>query len=814
MDREEELTVSGRSAGGATATTTSCTRGDGTREVELLTCGDGEVSLLDGGASINSPTNGGNTLFGRPKGTTEINLRHLKNCVELATTWAATEYIYMRKEAKERNSRVVAGTLTKIIEEAKARHGVSKDHKISRFTVRTRAKRLRPNPGIAQGTVSPMLPIEPYVVDLIIQLAKMQSPINVTTGLRLVNSLIAGTPFETQLQQWKVKHNAQARTLYQNHGNTVTATGRELGWGYWQGFMKRNGHLVRSKKGVKFESRRADWCTHHNFRTMYDEVYSEMVKGGIAVKYDDSSWVSKDGKRLNNDTNAFGLPTAFNIVRPDKLLFVDEVGSNTSQSKDGNVGGEKFLCEKLHRPQIRSSTKDSHFTVLGFMSAAGVPLMCSIVFAAKEMEESWVLGFDADAEWNGDEDNIEANCGRGKRYPMGPTCMYNGKSVPAFCCCSDNGSITAELLVDMLSSIDRLGVFDRSDGVPPFLLLDGHGSRFDIKFLEYINSATTNWNVCIGVPYGTIYWQVGDSTEQNGCFKMSLTKHKRDLMKKKERQGIQEFAIEKEDVVDLVARAWDDSFARIDSNKQAIAERGWNPLNYNCLLNPEIRATMSVKDQEDDRRQRQQQQGEDDAQQQSTTNRTYASSISAELLNINQGLAGSLVDAIVETRMREDVRNGINLEENGRKRKQTALDAIAAKKRYTAGLHVAAGRFRLGPEVLETMRERKKQQQQQECERQEKRLHEFKETKNKVMAIRALGKEHAKLNVAQLKTLVAWYKLPDDPPIPATRALLLTRLLETSSREDPFPPFQTTAMMIATALPPPEEGQQQQRDGE
>ena len=82
------------------------------------------------------------------------------------------------------------------------------------------------------------------------------------------------------------------------------------------------------------------------------------------------------------------------------------------------------------------------------------------------------------------------------------------------------------------------------------------------------------------------------------------------------------------------------------------------------------------------------------------------------------------------------------------------------------------------------------------------------------MAIRALGKEHAKLNVAQLKTLVAWYKLPDDPPIPATRALLLTRLLETSSREDPFPPFQTTAMMIATASPPPEEGQQQQRDGE
>jgi hypothetical protein len=34
----------------------------------------------------------------------------------------------------------------------------------------------------------------------------------------------------------------------------------------------------------------------------------------------------------------------------------------------------------------------------------------------------------------------------------------------------------------------RSGVFDRSKGIPPFLLLDGHGSRFELKFLQYINS--------------------------------------------------------------------------------------------------------------------------------------------------------------------------------------------------------------------------------------------------------------------------------------------------------------------------------------
>ena len=165
----------------------------------------------------------------------------------------------------------------------------------------------------------------------------------------------------------------------------------------------------------------------------------------------------------------------------------------------------------------------------------------------------------------------------------------------------------------------------------------------------------------------------------------------------------------------------------------------------------------------------------------------------------------------METRIREDSWNGINLEESRRKRKQTALDAIAAKKRYTAGLHVAAGRFLLGPEVLVSLQERKKQQDQQQCERQEKRVHDFNKAKNTVMAIRALGKEPAELNVAQMRTLVAWYKLPDDPPLPATRALLLTRLLETSSCEDPLPPFQTT-MTIQTAAAPPSEEQQQQRD--
>jgi hypothetical protein len=70
-------------------------------------------------------------------------------------------------------------------------------------------------------------------------------------------------------------------------------------------------------------------------------------------------------------------------------LFVDECGSNTSQAKDGQVGGQMYLCSIDGRPQQRAATKDAHFTVLGFTAASGEPVMCAIIFAAKSFQEEW-----------------------------------------------------------------------------------------------------------------------------------------------------------------------------------------------------------------------------------------------------------------------------------------------------------------------------------------------------------------------------------------------------------------------------------------
>jgi len=275
----------------------------------------------------------------------------------------------------------------------------------------------------------------------------------------LANSIISGTLYEEKVLSWKQAHCVAFR-------NNSEEKPMVLGKGYRAGFMKRNSHLIKAKKGVKFDSKRADWCTYQNFQLMYDEVYEAMVAAGIASKFDDPAWFDKLGNIVEDEENCFGLKSKYYLLRPDKLLFVDEVGSNTSQAKDGNIGGEKFLCLSGGRPQQRSNTKDAHFTVLGFTTASGEAVMCAIIFAAKEMDPLWVQGLDPFTEWEGEEFDIERNTGRGKRHPEGPECKFKGISVPCFCGYSESGSITSHLLAAMLKFMDGLNLFDRSDGIP------------------------------------------------------------------------------------------------------------------------------------------------------------------------------------------------------------------------------------------------------------------------------------------------------------------------------------------------------------
>ena len=86
---------------------------------------------------------------------------------------------------------------------------------------------------------------------------------------------------------------------------------------------------------------------------------------------------------------------------------------------------------------------------------------------------------------------------------------------------SKSGGITGEILVKILPYFDSINLFPRVPGGPiPMLIVDGRQSCLAPVFVEYINDKNNTWKVCLGVPYATTLWQVGDASEHNGMVKL------------------------------------------------------------------------------------------------------------------------------------------------------------------------------------------------------------------------------------------------------------------------------------------------------
>ena len=318
---------------------------------------------------------------------------------------------------------------------------------------------------------------------------------------------------------------------------------------------------------------------------MYDDVYAALVDAGNATKSNEPSF----------DYNG-PFVTHYHLTHPQNCLVVDEVGSDTSQKGDGHAGGAKYLCGRGGTPYQQSAMNDKHFTMLGFTALSGEPVLCLIIIAGVQEKFEVECGIDIDAIPVGDpsdDDYFDRNRGKGKLFPMGPECEFNGVTVPCMVRWSPSGSITSVILRDALATMDHYGLFDRSSGKKPFLLLDGHQSRFELPFMEYVTNPDHPWMVCIGIPYGTSMWQVADSKQQNGSFKIAIGKAKQKLLAKRLDTYMDSPGIYPTDIMSIVNDAWDCSFAVVKSNQTAIADRGWNPLNYCLLDDNDIKCTMT-----------------------------------------------------------------------------------------------------------------------------------------------------------------------------------------------------------------------------
>ncbi len=88
------------------------------------------------------------------------------------------------------------------------------------------------------------------------------------------------------------------------------------------------------------------------------------------------------------------------------------------------------------------------------------------------------------------------------------------------------------------AGITQHGVDENGNTYRPAAVIDGHISWMGKDFFRYVNDEETNWEVNLGAPYGTEYWQLYDNRRQNGAFKSELALLKSRFYKKKWLAGL------------------------------------------------------------------------------------------------------------------------------------------------------------------------------------------------------------------------------------------------------------------------------------
>jgi hypothetical protein len=712
---------------------------------------------------------------GRPTGSTIDSSKTLEDRKRKAFDDAAAIYSKIKRTEKI----LPRGGLVQIIKRAKLHHGLENEANwtISPSSVRSRYRdSVSSSNRVVRGPESPLAAVEPLLVELCIQRARMGQPLSQSEGILLVNSIIQGTAHQEKLRQF------QMRSVKMSSDDINLGY---AGHAYWRAFKERNKDKLDAGVPVAQAACRKEWSSYLNFSRMYDLVYEQMGEAGVLEDLEQPVWMNLAGDIVSSEAESFGEKVSQVVKHPEYVLFVDEVGNNTNMKDDGRVGGERLLKGRRETAEVTAATSEAHFTVLGFTAATGEAVMFAIVFAANELTQDLQLGIDVQAPMVEGDDSIRGNYGPGKRYPGAPTCNFRGTIVPPFVCCSPKGGITSELLKSMLERMDSLNLFPRVEGGPiPFLLLDGHGSRFQLPFMRYIADKEHKWKVCIGVPNGTAYWQVGDSEEQNGSWKMATTRQKRILVRFKIAMGMS-LNIKPTDVVPVCNKAWPQSFARVQPNKRAISRRGWNPLNRGLLKHPDVLKTKVT-------------------QQTPTTEAiavpdsatvlsdltnadTVSSSSSKSLpksLNLTSGYAGDFVTGMLQYAIKNE-KNTENLNKrykDGRTLKESLSQQ--ENKRFSAGSLFKANRVAIDSELLDHMEEKEKEAVRIKDASMSKHTNEFLTNKKRAEEILASSKKPEVMVNSELKAVVKWKKRKGDDAIPSTKPLLLQRYSETMERMD------------------------------
>jgi hypothetical protein len=164
-----------------------------------------------------------------------------------------------------------------------------------------------------------------------------REPLSVSEGLELVNGLIKDKLYQSEWIKWKHTY------LVNGKVNMDPAGSGRLAPNYWRNFLNRH-PILHEKKHVKFDHKEDDFVKPELFHGMYNQIYTKQVHTCISVMHDQASSYDQQGNFVDDDDpTAFGMPTRFQCLHPEKVIMVDDTGDDTNQGKNGQRGGKKFL---------------------------------------------------------------------------------------------------------------------------------------------------------------------------------------------------------------------------------------------------------------------------------------------------------------------------------------------------------------------------------------------------------------------------------------------------------------------------------------
>jgi hypothetical protein len=695
---------------------------------------------------------------GRPKGTTNLAKSELKILKKRLTDEVTLELAELNKKKTDKNSRLAKGTITNLIKTKSKELNVPEAvaSTISNSTVRNRLDRNRASQTPKhRGTPSPLAEIEELVLPIVKGMSRIMQPMQKPEIIALANSLIEGTIHQEKLIEWKKVH--APHQTGENCG--------KVGVGWFAGFKKRYKDQIYSAKLRRFGAKRSEWMHPEYLQQMYEAIYDIWCDAGVARKLVEAVAYDVTGQVVEKDSpNQFGRLSNIEVTHKDYILFADECGINTCQKNDGHHGGALYMCEKGDVPCKTSNTSDHRATILPFTALSGEPAVLAVIFASANtrVPANWHSGIDVTVDpvlgpdGQPDFDDKELNYGSGKHMPSGPVCSFRGKEIPTLTFTSPNGSINDDILVKIFKTLDEMGIYERGEGLPqPCVVLDGHDSRLSMKVIDYITNPEHTWNLALGVPYLTHIWQVGDSSEQNGSFKIAFSKAKDALVSFKMRQGW-EVTLEAYDIIPLINVAWEKSFARVNTNKKAIADRGWFPPTMKVLTDPKLfNATNGSQDSG------------------TISDGTTAPTILNNLDSVNteRGKSGTVMETLLSHAARKD----------GTKRRMEALAAgnkrrkgVEDTKKISSGLFIQDGVHLVNnPLVRAAFKDRQAKKNMEALRKREKEQNRLRELKDKLAMVREKrGTDPANWNMTECRIFLQFKKTKDDTRMPTTLAEL------------------------------------------